>query len=76
MGVFRRKTKEHKKKVGGFLGGLVVESPPANTGDTGSTPGLGRSHVPQSNWAPSTTALEPVPESLGATVNEPVCHNY
>ena len=29
----------------------MVENPPANTGDTGSSPGLGRSHMPQSNWA-------------------------
>ena len=35
----------------GFPGGAVVESLPANAGDTGSSPGLGRSHVPQSNWA-------------------------
>ena len=30
-------------------GGAVVKNPPANAGDTGSSPGLGRSHVPQSN---------------------------
>ena len=35
----------------GFPGGAVVENPPANAGDTGSSPGLGRSHMPQSNWA-------------------------
>ena len=35
----------------GFPGGAVVEHPPANAGDTGSSPGLGRSHMPQSNWA-------------------------
>ena len=35
----------------GFPGGAVVENPPANTGDTGSNPGLGRSHMPRSNWA-------------------------
>ena len=29
----------------------MVENPPANAGDTGSSPGLGRSHVPRSNWA-------------------------
>ena len=37
--------------VGGFPGGAVVETLPANAGDTGSSPGLGRSHVPRSNWA-------------------------
>ena len=35
----------------GFPGDAVVENPPANAGDTGSSPGLGRSHMPQSNWA-------------------------
>ena len=34
---------------GGFSGGAVVESPPANAGDTGSCPGLGRSHMLRSN---------------------------
>ena len=29
----------------------MVENLPANAGDTGSSPGLGRSHTPQSNWA-------------------------
>ena len=29
----------------------MVENLPANAGDTGSSPGLGRSHIPQSNWA-------------------------
>ena len=32
-----------------FLGGTVVENLPANTRDTGSSPGLGRSHMPRSN---------------------------
>ena len=32
-----------------FLGGAVVKNPSANAGDMGSIPGLGRSHVPQSN---------------------------
>ena len=35
----------------GFPGGAVVENLPANAGDTGSSPGLGRSHIPRSNWA-------------------------
>ena len=29
----------------------MVENLPASAGDTGSSPGLGRSHMPQSNWA-------------------------
>ena len=32
-----------------FPGGAVVKNPPANTGDMGSSPGLGRSHMLQSN---------------------------
>ena len=39
------------KEARGFHGGAVVENLPANAGDTGSSPGLGRSHMPQSNWA-------------------------
>ena len=35
----------------GFPGGAVVENLPANAGDTGSSLGLGRSHMPQSIWA-------------------------
>ena len=29
----------------------MVENLPANAGDTGSGPGLGRSHMPRSGWA-------------------------
>ena len=29
----------------------MVENPPANAGDTGSSPGLGRSHMLRSSWA-------------------------
>ena len=38
-----------KTCIWGFPGGAVVENLPANTGDTGSSPGLGRSHMPRSN---------------------------
>ena len=38
-----------KNKMRGFPGGAVVENLPANAGDTGSSPGLGRSHMPWSN---------------------------
>ena len=49
-----KRIKGHKllgiKKISlGFPGGAVVENLPANTGDTGSSPGLGRSHMPRSN---------------------------
>ena len=40
-----------KKKNLGFPGGAEVENLPANAGDTGSSPGLGRSHMPRSSWA-------------------------
>ena len=33
----------------GFPGGTVVKNPPANAGDTGSSPGPGRSYMPRSN---------------------------
>ena len=38
-----------KTKLLGFPGGTVVKNPPANAGDTGSSPGPGRSHTPRSN---------------------------
>ena len=34
-----------------FSGGAVVKNPPVNAGDTGSSPGPGRSHTPGSNQA-------------------------
>ena len=37
------------KTVSGFPGGAVVKNLPANAGDTGSSPGLGGSHMPRSN---------------------------
>ena len=52
--------------AGGFPGGSVVKNPPASAGDTGSTPGRGRSRMLQSNywawglqvWSPRATATE------------------
>ena len=38
-----------KKDYLGFPGGAVVKNLPANAGDRGSCPGLGRSHMPRSN---------------------------
>ena len=38
----------------------MVENLPANAGDTGSSPGLRRSHMPWSNWAREPARLEPV----------------
>ena len=36
--------------IGDFSGGAMVKNPPANAGNTDSTPGPGRSHMPQSNY--------------------------
>ena len=38
-----------QKNMLGFPGGAVVENPPANAGDMGLSPGLGRSHMLRSN---------------------------
>ena len=37
------------KTHGGFPGGAMVKNPPGNAGDTGLSPGPGRSHMPRSN---------------------------
>ena len=44
----------------GFPGGVVVENLPANAGDTGSSPGLGRSHMLWSNEARVPQLLKPM----------------
>ena len=61
----------------GFPGGAVVKNPPANAGDTDSSPGLGRSQMPQSNKARApqllslrSRAQEPQLLSLRATTTE------
>ena len=41
--------KSNQNEEQGFPGGTVVKNPPAYAGDTGSIPGLGRSHMPLSN---------------------------
>ena len=38
-------------KIQGLPGGAVVKNPPADAGDTGSSPGPGRSFMPRSNEA-------------------------
>ena len=53
----------------GFPGGAVVKNLPANAGDTGSSPGLGRSHMPHAEQlGPWATITEPAHL-------EPVLHN-
>ena len=42
--------KQHfENYLGGFPGGAAIENPPANAGDTGSSPGPGGFHMLQSN---------------------------
>ena len=41
--------KRQEYTMEGFPGGAVVKNLPANAGDTGSSPGLGGSHMPWSN---------------------------
>ena len=48
----------------------MVENPPANAGDTGSSPGLGRSHMPRSNWAREPQLLSLGVWSLCSTIRE------
>ena len=59
-----------KKWLEGFPGGAVVESLPANAGDTVSSPGLGRSHMPQSNWAREPQLLSLLVWSLCSATRE------
>ena len=50
-----------------FPGGIVVKNLPASAGDTGSSPGPGRSHMPRgaakpvshNYWSPRPRAREP-----------------
>ena len=45
IAIIKNKTKQNRD----FPGGAVVKNPPANAGDTGSSPDPGRSHMPRSN---------------------------
>ena len=56
----------------GFPGGAAVKNPPANAGDTGSSPGLRRSHMPRSNWARAPQLLSLRVWSLCSTTREAV----
>ena len=48
-GVFLGFKYRQDKQFQDFPGGAVVKNLPANAGDTGSSPGPGRSHMPRSN---------------------------
>ena len=54
----------------GFPGGTVVGGPPADAGNAGSCPGLGRSHVPWSGWAREPWPLSLRVRSLCSTTGE------
>ena len=47
--IAQKKKNKNKNKPRGFPGGAVVENLPADAGDTGSSPGLGGSHMPRSD---------------------------
>ena len=78
-----------KNRMLGFPGSAVVENPPANARDTGSSPGLGRSHMPRSGWAREPQLLSLRVWSLCSPTREaaivrgprtamksgPTCHN-
>ena len=49
MALRSRRQSKAIKRVSGFPGGAVVKNPPADAGDTGSSPGPGRSHMLQSS---------------------------
>ena len=71
---------EFIKNEKGSPGGAVVKNPPANAGDTGSSPGPGRSHMPQSNKAraPQLLSLRSrarEPQLLKPACLEPVLRN-
>ena len=60
----------------------MVENPPANAGDTGSSPGPGRVHMPASHnyWARmlqllKPTRLEPVLRNKRSHRNEKPAHH-
>ena len=62
-----------KNNIGGFPGGTVVKNLPANAGDTGSSPGLGRSHMPRSNWAREPQLLSLCSRAHEPQLLKPVC---
>ena len=75
-----KKKKKKSYQDRGFPGGAVVENPPVNAEDTGSSPGPGRSHMPRSNEAraPQLLSLHSrarEPQLLKPALLEPVLRN-
>ena len=64
----KKKQQQQKNMLQGFPGGAVVGNPPANAGDTGSSPGPGRSHMPQSNSSREPQLLSPCATTTEARV--------
>ena len=64
--IFYHNEKSFFKTWGDFPGGAVVKNPPGNAGDTGSSPGPGRSHMPRSKQAHAPQLL-----SLRSRPHEP-----
>ena len=56
----------------GLPGGPMVKNPPANAGDMGSIPGLGRSHMLRSNQARVPQLLSLYSRAHKLTTTEPV----
>ena len=64
----------YKNRIGkGFPGSTVGESPPANAGDTGSIPGLGRFHMLQSNQVLVPQLLSLCSRTHQPQLPKPVC---
>ena len=71
---------QFKKRKRDFPGGAVVKNPPANAGDTGPSPGPGRSHMPRNNEARAPQLLSLPsracePPLLKPACLEPILHN-
>ena len=65
-----KKSVSNKCWRGDFPGVAVVENLPANAGDVGFSPGLGRSHMPRSSWAREPQLLSLHVWSLCSTIRE------
>ena len=63
----------NKGKNRDFPRGTVDKNPPAKTGDTGSTPGLARSHMPRSNYSRLPQLLNLCCKACGPQLPKPAC---
>ena len=57
----------------GFPGGAAVKNLPDNAGDTGSSPGLGGSHMQQSSWARAPQLLSLHSRAREQQLLKPAC---